>query len=137
MPNPFDEIDEISTGDTSSPVEPLKLADLYDDDRLSFDLGNNKIIFFKSTGSISAEETAQLMKAQKLIDGSLKALEKNPSDADAIRRFEKQVTAFVKFILPDMPEDILLKLDYAKKSKILQYWTENSDSKKKTRQANL
>lgn len=115
-----------SNDDGSEEVAPLTLKELFVEKKLQFDLGDGKMIFFKDPNSISTQDSARMMKLQKMTDGALKVIERNPEDQDGIRRFDRLVGSFIQFILPDLPEEVLTSLDYMKKSRILQYWMDHS-----------
>ena len=125
----FDEFDEFKDLEETEaePAPVLSLADLMKDERLPFDLGGGRTIYFIDAKTIDSAGSARMLKLQKLLDGTLRQLEKNPGDALALGRYDKLTTEFVKFVLPDIPDEVLAGLKQGQRGVILKYWTENSD----------
>lgn len=129
-----DLLDELDDGEEEAqPVAPLKLTDLFEEKRLEFvlDEGKNgkprKVIYFIDPRKIDAPDTARMMKLQKITQGAMKAMERNVKDTAAVARFENIITSMVRFILPDLPEDILTPLTYAQRAQIVAYFSNNTD----------
>lgn len=113
-------------GDSKEVVAPLTLKELFVETKLQFDLGDGKMIDFKDPNAITTQESARMMKLQKMTDSALKVIERDPENQDGIKRFDRLVSEFVRFILPDLPDTVLTNLGYMKKSRILQYWMDHS-----------
>ena len=128
-----EEEQELLTDKTEAEIEsdesakPLTLASLFEEKKLPFELEDGKMIYFLDAKSIGPADSARMSRMQKLVDALLKRLEKNNDDQDAIARFDRVTTEFVRFILPDLPDESLMRLKYGQKGIVLQHWLRNSD----------
>lgn len=118
-----EEIDETE----ESTARPLSLKSLFEETRLPFELEDGSVIFFRDSKSVTPQDSARMMKMQKMVDVLLRRLEKNPDDQDALIRYDRVTTEFVHFVLPDLSQEVLGRLKYGQKGIILKHWMENSD----------
>lgn len=114
--------------DLLEPVaKPLSIKALFEEHRLPFELEDGSTIYFLDAKSINPQDSARMAKLQRLVDALLKRLEKNPDDQDALSRYDRATTEFVRFVLPQIPQEVLDRLKYGQKGIILKHWMENSD----------
>lgn len=127
MPEPKDWMDEEIDETEENTARPLSLKSLFEETRLPFELEDGSVIYFRDSKAVTPQDSARMMKMQKMVDALLRRLEKNPDDQDALARYDRVTTEFVRFVLPDLPQEVLDRLKYGQKGIILKYWMENSD----------
>lgn len=88
-----------------------------------FDLGGGRKIAFRSRREFNAVDLGRLTAIEAKRKRAMDGLATNPADTHAATLLDEAIGEFVKFILPDLPDDILAKLYLGQKAEIIEWWT--------------
>ena len=102
----------------------LLFADLFPEERDTFTLEDGESIEFLNPEDMGSEDLAAVMRAQKGFEEGIGRLGVNPGDLKAIKMMETSALVFVKTILPDIPDKLVLRLNTGKMAKIMEWWTD-------------
>ena len=103
----------------------LRLDELFPE-KDYFELKEGESIPFLSAAELDAIHTAILTRLENSLKSCKAKLSQNGADEEAARQFDDTASDFVKFVLPDLPDEVLERLHLGQKVIILNWWTERN-----------
>jgi hypothetical protein len=104
-------------------IKALRFQDLLPE-RDVFELADGTKIPFRSRLEFDARDANRLQTILKEAQQASTRFAAKPTDEKAARQVDGAIDAIVRFILPDIPDDVLDILKTEQKSEILSWWTE-------------
>lgn len=104
----------------------LSFEELLPSSNITFTLPDGRIIPFKEQVTMNRDDFSNIASLQKRMGRYLEQVEKHPEDEAAKRNLERCATAFIKTVLPDIPPEYLDSLVMGQKTKLVQWWGEQT-----------
>ncbi len=116
--------DELEVEEKSG-APALAWDEVFPTERPTFDLEEGGSIEFQVMQDFDGEEYAKLSSFQKRLTGTLKVMDKDPKNEQAIKRLNALAKHFVQMVLPDIDPVVIGKMKLGGKLKIITFWNAN------------